>query len=312
MLILNTIILTKQIVTERRICLKKPVFSGACTALITPFKNGCIDYNSFDRIIEYQLQNGISALLVAGTTGESASLSYKEHSNLINHAAKRINGKAVLIAGAGSNDTKKAIKMTKYACEYGADAILSVTPYYNKATQSGLISHYEEIAKASEKPIIVYNVPGRTGVNILPETYKKLSKINGISGVKEAATNLSDFAYSVSLCPETDFYCGNDDLLVPMLSVGAKGIISVMSNIFPQITVAICRHALSGNFETANEIFMQYLLFARLLFTEINPIPIKAIMKHAGFCNGEIRLPLVNISNELEEKLTDTFKLLDC
>lgn len=290
--------------------MKNTIFTGACTALVTPFKNGRIDYYSLDKLIEYQIQGGISALLVAGTTGESSVLSYREHRELIRHSAKRINGRVPLIAGAGSNDTQKAVKMTEYSCEYGADGILSVTPYYNKANQKGLIKHYEQIAYVSEKPIILYNVPGRTSVNINPETYKAICRFEKICGIKEASTNLSDAAYTTVLCPDTPIYCGNDDLLIPMLSIGAKGVISVMSNIFPQVSSAICRHWDSGNHETAVMLYKKYLKISKLLFADINPIPIKYILKLAELCSDELRLPLVSADDALCEKLTDEYKKL--
>lgn len=299
---------------ERRIPgLKQKIFKGACTALITPFKNGKIDYAALDRIIEFQLEQGISALLVSGTTGESPVLSYHEHKNLIRHAAKRIGGRVPLIAGTGSNDTEKAVKMTKYADEYGADACLCVTPYYNKTSQQGLVHHYERIALSCNKPIIVYNVPARTGVNILPETYKALGTIDNICAIKEASPNVSDAAYTKSLCPELDIYCGNDDLLLPHLSIGASGIISVMSNIFPQISSQICSLYFSGNTGDSYKLYSKYLHFSRLLFCDVNPIPIKFIMSYAGFCTDNLRLPLVAPSESTKKILvTEYNKLKKC
>lgn len=271
----------------------KPVFTGACTALITPFKDNRIDYKALDRLIEFQLENGISALLISGTTGESAVLTYREHQNLLRHAIRRIGGRVPVLAGTGSNDTVKAIKMTRYACEYGADAVLVVTPYYNKATQEGLIAHYNAIADASEKPVIVYHVPGRTAVTIRPETMAVICRHPNIGGVKEASVNLSDWAYAASLCPHTPFFCGNDDLLIPELSLGACGVISVMSNVFPAVSSEICRLYAQGNREQALALYRRYLPFARLLFAEVNPIPVKAVLAHAGLCRNELRLPLV-------------------
>lgn len=290
--------------------MKRPVFTGACTALITPMSGGKIDYKSFDRLIEDQIASGISAVVVAGTTGESAVLSYREHRNLIRHAALRINGRIPLIAGAGSNDTEKAVRITKYACASGADAILSVTPYYNKTNQNGLTAHFEAVACASEKPVIVYNVPGRTNVNILPETYRRLAEIDGICGIKEASTNLSDAALTAAICPELALYCGNDDLLFPMLSVGACGVISVMSNIFPAVSVKICRLYAEGNHAGARTLYRQTLSFARLLFCDVNPIPIKFVMAHAGLCSPEIRLPLLAPSASDAARLTEAYERL--
>lgn len=290
--------------------MKNKIFTGACTAIITPMTDGKIDYRNLDRLIEFQIENGISAITVSGTTGESSTLSYREHRDLIKHTVKRVNGRIPLIAGAGSNDTEKAVKMTKYVCDYGADAILAVTPYYNKTNQQGLLSHYEKISDASEKPIIIYNVPGRTCVNILPETYRSLAQIEKICGIKEAATNLSDSALVADSCPDIALYSGNDDLLIPMLSIGASGVISVMSNIFPKISVNICKLFFDGKTEEALLLYRKYLNFARMLFCDVNPIPIKHIMSYAGMCSPELRLPLVSASKNISEKLESEYKLL--
>ena len=292
------------------ILLKKPIFSGACTAIITPMKDGRIDYYALDKLIEFQISEGISAITVAGTTGENATLSYQEHKQLIKHTVKRVDGRIPVIAGTGSNDTEKALKMSLYACEYGADALLVVTPYYNKASKDGLISHYEKIAEISSKPVIIYNVPGRTNVNITPEVYEKLKKIKNIGGIKEASTNLSDISLTALKCPEIPLYCGNDDLLLPCLAVGASGIISVMANIFPSVTNAICRHYIDGDRETAILLYRKYLNFSRLLFADVNPIPIKYIMSYANFCREDIRLPLTKASSELKEKLESEYERL--
>ena len=292
------------------IFLKKPIFSGACTAIITPMKDGRIDYHALDKLIEFQISEGISAITVAGTTGENASLSYHEHKQLIKHTAKRIDGRIPVIAGTGSNDTEKAVKMSQYACEYGADALLGVTPYYHKTNKDGLLAHYQRISDVSTKPIIVYNVPGRTNVNITPETYEKLKKIKNIGGIKEAGTNLSDIALTIQKCPEIPLYCGNDDLLLPCLAVGATGIISVMANIFPAVTSTICRHFLDGDRETAVSLYRKYLNFSRILFADVNPIPIKYIMSYANFCKEDIRLPLIKADCNLKEKLEAEYERL--
>lgn len=273
-------------------------------------KDGKIDYYSLDKLIEFQLSEGICAITVAGTTGESATLSYREHKNLIRHVARRLQGRVPLIAGTGSNDTEKAVRMSLYACDCGADALLVVTPYYNKANKEGLISHYERICSVSDKPVIVYNVPGRTNVNITPDVYEKLKRIKNINGIKEASANLSDMALTAEKCPDIPLYCGNDDLLIPALSVGAFGIISVMSNIFPGVTNAICRHYLEGDKEAALALYRKYLDFSRLLFSDVNPIPIKYIMSYAGFCGEDIRLPLVKAASPLKEKLECEYEKL--
>lgn len=289
--------------------MNKQLFSGACTALITPFCDGKIDYKSLDALIEYQIDSNIDAIVISGTTGESPTLSYSEHRNLIKHAAKRINGRTKLIAGTGSNDTAKALKMSKYATEYGADGLLVVTPYYNKANKKGLIAHYEEIAKGCDKPIIVYNVPTRTCVNITPDIYKELEKIENICGIKEASPNISDMAQTANICT-LPIYCGNDDLLLPALSLGACGIISVMSNIFPKQSLNICTLFSEGDIEGARKIYFKYLKFAKLLFSDINPAPIKAALAHAGFCKNQLRLPMVRADKLVEEEIVEEYKKL--
>lgn len=288
----------------------KPVFVGACTALITPFRDGKIDYKALDALIEYQIENGISALLFSGTTGESAVLTYREHQNLLRHAVRRINGRVPVIAGTGSNDTRKAVRMTRYACEYGADAVLAVTPYYNKATQEGLIVHYRAVADASEKPVILYHVPGRTAVTMKPETIHEISLHPKIGGIKEASTDLASIALTASLCPNTPLYCGNDDLLLPLLSLGACGVISVMSNIFPAVSSRICSLYSSGKLTEALALYRRYLPFARALFCEVNPIPVKAILSYAGFCENELRLPLTPAKESTVNALCALYRTL--
>ncbi len=290
--------------------MKERIFRGACTALITPFKNKRIDYDSLEKLIEFQIDGGISALLVSGTTGESASLSYSEHKELIKFCCSAIAGRVPLIAGAGSNDTEKSVKMTKYACACGADAVICVTPYYNKANSEGLTKHYERISEVSTKPIILYNVPSRTNVVITPELVGKLYSLEKINSIKEASSNISEIAYARSLCPEIILYSGNDDMLIPHLSIGADGIISVMSNIFPEITSAICSLYFEKKTEEALALYTKYLKFARLLFSEISPMPIKAIMSYAKFCRNELRLPLVTCGKDTEKKLVEEYEKL--
>ena len=288
----------------------EPIFTDACSALITPFRNGRIDYKALDALIEFQIENGISALLFSGTTGESAVLTYREHQNLLRHAVKRINGRVSVLAGTGSNDTQKAVRMTRYACEYGADGVLAVTPYYNKATQSGLVAHYHAIADASDKPVLLYHVPGRTAVTMKPETVRKIVQHPKIGGIKEASVNLSDAALTASLCPNTPLYCGNDDLLLPMLSIGACGVISVMSNIFPSVSSRICSLYASGKHSEALALYRRYLPFARALFTEVNPIPIKAVLSYAGFCENSLRLPLTEAEEATKNTLCALYRSL--
>ena len=289
--------------------MREKIFSGACTALITPMKNGKIDYKNLDRLIDHQIESGISALVIAGTTGESATLSYKEHRELIRHAIKRADGKTKIIAGTGSNDTEKAVRMSKYSEELGADALLVVTPYYNKSNQKGIIKHYETITGSVRCPVIVYNVPTRTCVNITPDTYKKLSEQKNICGIKEASTDMSAVACTINSC-KLPLYSGNDDLLFPILSIGGEGIISVMSNIFPDVTVNICKLFAEGKRDDALYLYMKYLKFAKLLFSDVNPIPIKAVMAYAGLCENELRLPLVPADARITKKvITENKKL---
>ena len=289
--------------------LKQPLFTGACTALITPFKNGKIDYKSLDRIIEFQIDSGIRALVISGTTGEAPTLSYYEHKNLIKHAVKRANGRAKIIAGTGSNDTAKAIKMSKYAEEYGADGLLIVTPYYNKANKEGIFFHYQKINDNTNLPIIVYNVPTRTCVNISAEVYAKLAELTKVCGIKEASSNLSDLAMTASTCP-LPIYSGNDDLLLPVLSLGGCGVISVMSNIFPHASIEICKLFECGKIDEARELYFKYLKFSKLLFSDINPIPIKAVMAYAGLCENELRLPMTKAGEACEKMLIEEFNNL--
>ena len=289
--------------------MKEMLFKGVCTALITPFKDNKIDYYTLDSLIEFQIDSGVCAIVISGTTGESPTLSYREHRDLIKHSVKRASGRTRIIAGTGSNDTEKAVKMCKYADEYGADGMLVVTPYYNKANSKGLTAHYERICQACTKPVIVYNVPTRTCVNISPETYIELSKIDNICGIKEASANLSDTALTLSSCP-LPVYSGNDDLLLPMLSLGGSGVISVMSNIFPKVSVDICKLFEEGKTAEARTLFMKYIRFAKLLFSDINPAPIKAVMAHAKLCRNELRLPMVPADAECAKKLIHEYELL--
>lgn len=291
--------------------MKKQVFRGACTALITPFRNNRIDFDALHKIIEHQISAGISALLVSGTTGESATLDYEEHKELIEKAVGMVNGRVPLLAGTGSNDTKKAIRMTEYASALGVDAVLSVTPYYNKTNSRGLVCHYREIARASGVPVIVYNVPSRTGVSISTDTYVSLSQEENICAVKEAGTNLAEIAYAKSLYGEDlRLFSGNDDLTLPLLSLGADGVISVMSNIFPGEVESVCSEFFKGNTDQAKKIYMKYLNFSRLIFADVNPIPIKEIMSYAHFCAPDIRLPLVRADEILRERIIAEYEKL--
>ncbi len=280
--------------------MRTPVFTGSCPALITPFdQNNIINYDAFGRLIDAQIEAGVDAVCVCGTTGESATMSIREHIAAVEFCVKRVNHRVKVIAGAGSNDTSAAVYLSQHAQDSGADALLHVTPYYNKASQTGLIKHYEYIADRVELPIILYNVPGRTGVSFTAETYKILSENPKINGVKEASGNFSLLAHTRFLCGD-DFYIwsGNDDQVVPMMALGAKGVISVASNIVPEVMVEMTHLCLDNDFAAASQLQIRYMDLIDALFTEVNPIPIKAAMNLLGMDAGSLRLPLCDISDK--------------
>lgn len=280
------------------------IFTGAATAIITPFKNGAVDYNAFGRLIDWQIDEGISAIVAAGTTGEGSTLTDEEHREVIRFCVERVKGRVPVVAGTGSNDTAYAIELTKFACEVGADAMLLVTPYYNKATQKGLIESFTAVADESTKPIILYNVPSRTGCNITPETAKILSQHPRIQAIKEASGNISQVAEIAQLCgDDLDIYSGNDDQIVPVLSLGGKGVISVLSNLMPAATDMMCQNYLSGKVDAARSEQLRLLPLINALFCEVNPIPVKAAMAAMGYGENELRLPLTKMETEHEEKL---------
>ena len=285
------------------------IFEGAATALITPFSNGEVDYDSFGKLIDWQIEAGTDGLVIAGTTGEGSTLSDDEHRKVLAFASARAAGRVPMIAGTGSNDTAYAVDLTKYACELGYDAMLVVTPYYNKATQAGLIKMYEVIADASTKPLILYNVPSRTGVNIEPQTYLALADHPMIAAIKEANGNISKIAETASLVGDKlDLYSGNDDQIVPILSLGGIGVISVLSNLIPAETSEICRRFRSGDVKGSAALQLRYLPLINALFSEVNPIPVKAAMEAMGKCGGEIRLPLTPMEAGHREKLLARMK----
>ncbi len=280
--------------------MRTPVFTGSCPALITPFdQNNIINYDAFGRLIDAQIEAGVDAVCVCGTTGESATMSIREHIAAVEFCVKRVNHRVKVIAGAGSNDTSAAVYLSQHAQDSGADALLHVTPYYNKASQTGLIKHYEYIADRVELPIILYNVPGRTGVSFTAETYKILSENPKINGVKEASGNFSLLAHTRFLCGD-DFYIwsGNDDQVVPMMALGAKGVISVASNIVPEVMAEMTHLCLDNDFAAASQLQIRYMDLIDALFTEVNPIPIKAAMNLLGIDAGSLRLPLCDISDK--------------
>ncbi len=283
---------------------KNTIFSGACTALITPFRDGEIDYQALKNLVEFQIDSGIDALLINGTTGESATLSEKEKQELIAFAVREVGGRIPIIAGTGSNSTKKAVELSQFASDVGVDAILVVTPYYNKASNEGLIDHYEAIANAVDVPIILYNVPSRTGVNIPLSVYDKLANYDKIVAVKEANASVSDMAKLCAKCSDRlDIYSGNDDLILPTLSLGGKGVISVLSNILPQETGEICKLWFEGKADQACALQLRLLPLINAIFSDVNPIPIKALMAKENFCQEEYRLPLCKMSEGKKKEL---------
>ena len=284
--------------------MKEIPFTGIATAIVTPMKERGVDYDALAFLIERQIESGISAIVVNGTTGESATLTDKESESVIKFSVKTAAKRIKIIAGTGSNDTRHAEKLTEYACKSGVDGVLLVTPYYNKATQKGLIKSYEKIADASDKPCIIYNVPSRTGCNILPETVKELSYHPKIVGIKEASGNISQVAEIISLCKE-DFavYSGNDDMILPVLSLGGKGAVSVLSNILPTETKKICDAFFSGDISAAAKTQTELIPIIKGLFSEVNPIPVKAVLAKKGFIENRLRLPLTEMDEEKREKL---------
>ena len=290
--------------------MKKTIFTGAATALITPFdSNGKIDYEKFAELVEFQINEGINALVVCGTTGEASTLTDDEHRDAISFVVKQTAGRVPVIAGTGSNDTEYAIGLTQHACEAGADAVLVVTPYYNKATQKGLIRMYTEIADASTKPVILYNVPSRTGVNIEPSTYEALADHPNIVGIKEANGNLSKIVETVAKVDgRLDLYSGNDDQIVPLLSLGGMGVISVLSNLLPRETVEMCDRFFAGDVSGAAKLQCRYHELISALFCEVNPIPVKAAMAEMGFCKDFLRLPLTPMEEQNKARLIAAMK----
>ena len=282
----------------------KKLFKGSGVALVTPFKDGKINYEKMGQLIEWHIENKTDAIIVCGTTGESATMTDEERKSTIKFVVDKVNKRIPVIAGSGSNNTAYSIELSKYCQEVGADGLLIVTPYYNKATQGGLIKHYTAIANSVDLPIILYNVPGRTGVNITPTTVEKLSKVENIVAIKEASGNISQVAEIARLCGE-DFsiYSGNDDQIVPILSLGGIGVISVLANVLPKETHDIVEKYLSGDVEESRKLQLSLNELVNSLFIEVNPIPVKAAMNLMGMETGELRLPLTNISEQNLEVL---------
>ena len=283
---------------------KNPIFTGAATALVTPLTENGVDYAAFEKLINWQIEEGIDALVICGTTGEASTLTDEEHKAVLKFAAQVVNGRVPMIAGTGSNDTAYAIEMTKFACDLGYDAMLVVTPYYNKTTQRGLIAMFTAIADASTKPLILYNVPSRTGVNIEPATYAALADHPNIAAIKEAGGNISKVVETVALVGDKlDIYSGNDDQIVPILACGGSGVISVLSNVLPKETSEMCHTFFKGDVKAAMDMQIKYLPLTNALFCEVNPIPAKAAMAALGFCENFVRLPLVTMEEGHEQML---------
>lgn len=276
-----------------------PIFTGAATAIITPFLHGAVDLDTFARLIELQYAGGVSAIVVCGTTGEAATLSAQEREALFRIAAGRCAGRMKLVCGIGSNDTQKALDAALLAQDCGADGVLMVTPYYNKTTQAGLVEHFAYVADRVSVPVIAYNVPGRTGIGIEPETYAVLSQHENINGVKEASGNIAAFARAKALCGDRlHFWSGNDADTVPMMALGAKGVISVASNLVPDVIARLCRLCAEGDYPAAAALNERYMDLFSVLFSEVNPIPVKTAMGLLGRCSPEMRLPLVPMSEK--------------
>jgi 4-hydroxy-tetrahydrodipicolinate synthase len=290
--------------------MKEPIFTGAAVAIITPMKeDGSINYDEFAKFIDFQIENGTDAIVVVGTTGEASTLELDEHVVCIKWCVDYVNGRVPVIAGTGSNSTATAINTSRKACEYGADALLLVTPYYNKTSQKGLITHYTAVHEATNLPMILYNVPSRTGLNIAPETAYELSKLPRINGIKEASGNLEQVQKIHELCgDELNIWSGNDDQIFDIMERGGKGVISVLSNIAPQETHDIVQHYLDGDIAGSKELMDKYTKLANAMFVDVNPIPVKEAVALLGFNAGPCRLPLVEMSDENKAYVKSTMQ----
>ncbi|MBQ2765722.1 MAG: 4-hydroxy-tetrahydrodipicolinate synthase [Clostridia bacterium] len=288
---------------------KGTVFTGAAVAIVTPFTDNKVNYEQLGTLIERQIAGSTDAIVICGTTGEASTLTDEEHRECIRYCVEKVAGRVPVIAGTGSNDTDYAIELSKYACDVGADALLLVTPYYNKATPKGLIKSFLAVADATDKPIILYNVPSRTGCNISLPVYKELAKHERIVATKEASGNISAIAeIAAELGDSLDIYSGNDDQIVPILSLGAKGVISVLSNVVPKETHDICRLWFEGKAKESAELQLKLLKLANTLFCEVNPIPAKTAMAMMGYCSEEMRLPLCEMEDSNKAKLAAVLK----
>lgn len=290
--------------------MKKVLFTGSGVAIVTPMNpDGSVNFDMLGRLIEFQLENGTDAIVSCGTTGESSTLNHEEHCKVLEYTVKAVHGRVPVVAGAGSNDTAYAVELSTEAKKLGADALLSVTPYYNKTSQAGLVRHYYSIADHVDLPMILYNVPSRTGCNIKPETYLELSKHPNIVAVKEANGDLSSVAKTASLCgDELIIYSGNDDQTLPILVLGGQGIISVFANICPKEMHTVCTKFFEGDVAGSRALFLKYLELMDALFTDVNPIPVKEALDMMGFPCGECRLPLTSMSSQAKKALRAVLK----
>lgn len=284
--------------------MKNTIFTGMASAIVTPMTKTGIDYDALGRFLEFQIENGINAIVVMGTTGENATIEPEDQKEVIRYTVQKVAGRVPVIAGTGTNNTEHVLKNTRNACEVGADAVLVVTPYYNKATQNGLITHFTTVADASTVPVIVYNVPSRTGCNLLPKTLAKLAEHPRIAAVKEATGNMAQMVEIMALCGDKiDVYSGEDALTVPMMAMGAAGTISVLSNVVPKEAVAMTDACKAGDYKTAAQWQCKLLGLTNALFSEVNPIPVKAAVSAMGFGEENLRLPLTPMEDETRAKL---------
>ena len=289
--------------------MKPTIFRGAGVAIATPFTDDAINFSELGRLIDFQIENGTDAIIITGTTGESATMSDAEHRDAIKFAVDHVNHRIPVVAGTGSNETAYAVSLSKFAESVGADAVLCVTPYYNKCTQKGLVKHYEAIADSINIPMILYNVPSRTGVNIKVETYRELSKHPRINAVKEANGDLSSILKTRYACgDDLNVYSGNDDQIVPILSLGGSGVISVLSNVAPKQTHDICQKFFDGDLESAKKLQIEFCDLIEALFCEVNPIPVKTALRLMGFSMGKLRMPLSEMEDVNLEKLKKSLK----
>lgn len=287
--------------------MKRPLFQGVCTALVTPFLNGAVNYPMMEQLLRRQIDSGVKAVVISGTTGEASTLTDDEKLELFHRAKTFTGGECLIIAGTGCNSTARTAELSLAAQEEGVDALLVVSPYYNKATAEGLTAHYLAVAHSVSIPIILYNVPSRTGVDIPVSVYRRLASIPNIAGVKEAATDITKVTRTCSTCGEFSVWTGNDDHIVPAMSLGAQGVISVLSNVVPVETQAMTSAVLAGDLDTASNLQQQLQPLIDLLFCEVNPIPVKAAMRYIGYDCGGCRLPLTELSKENQKRLENYF-----